>query len=425
MKSIKLLSLLLVVFAFNANASYGQSNLVFFTEQGEEFTLFVNGQRINEAPKARVTAIGISGDFAQVKVDFLDGSLIDLKKGMLVDANQEMTTMIKQNKKGKYVFKPVSSAPINNDDYTVTSASNTQRETTSTQSTQGQTVTVQSEQIEVNANTENDDQNSEQIGISITGGKDKTGLNINVNIDTNEEEEHTTTNRRSQNQQSNAALARVEGDRIILPDGRSLQWKYTKLHSLMGVEVEMKEPAGAQVSVAYESDPVYQSDIPFMYAEKDYKRNKSYFKLIVRESNGASWAVKLQHRNGNRILIDRLSNGGGVTEVTTQTVQTTTTSSGCYAMSNADFSTAMESISSKSFAEEKMTVAKQVLRSNCMTVDQIKEVIGIFTYEDDKLEFAKVAYPKAVDKSNYYQVNDTFTYSETIEQLDAFLKKQR
>jgi len=117
------------------------------------------------------------------------------------------------------------------------------------------------------------------------------------------------------------------------------------------------------------------------------------------------------------------------------TVTTTSTSSsydseqkdvtGCTsAMMASKYDKVKESISSKPFADEKMIVAKQVLKSTCVSVDQVIGLMGLFTYEEEKLALAKLAYAKTINQDDYYQVNDAFTYSDSIEQLDAFLSSQ-
>ena len=96
----------------------------------------------------------------------------------------------------------------------------------------------------------------------------------------------------------------------------------------------------------------------------------------------------------------------------------------CAPMSTNDFTSAKKSINSKSFAEDKMTLAKQVLRANCVSTDQVVEIMSLFSFEENKVEFAKAAYDKTTDKGNYYKVNDAFTYSSSINELNEFLERK-
>lgn len=97
--------------------------------------------------------------------------------------------------------------------------------------------------------------------------------------------------------------------------------------------------------------------------------------------------------------------------------------SGCMtAMFAADFERAKKSIEAKSFVEEQMTVCKQVIQANCFSVKQVISLMEIFSYEESKLSVAKLAYSKTVDKGNYYQVNDGFSYSASVEELNKFIE---
>lgn len=95
------------------------------------------------------------------------------------------------------------------------------------------------------------------------------------------------------------------------------------------------------------------------------------------------------------------------------------------AASDSDFREMKESISSGSFEETKFSIAKQILNSNCLSSAQIKEIMEIFNFEETRLDFAKLAYHKAVDKNNFYKVNSAFTFESTIEELNEYLDEVR
>lgn len=79
-------------------------------------------------------------------------------------------------------------------------------------------------------------------------------------------------------------------------------------------------------------------------------------------------------------------------------------------------------IRNTSFEADKFSIAKQAIRSNYMSADQIGGIMMEFAYESTKLDFAKFAYPYCVDQQNYYQVNSAFGYSSSIQELEKFLK---
>ena len=132
-----------------------------------------------------------------------------------------------------------------------------------------------------------------------------------------------------------------------------------------------------------------------------------------------------------------------VTQQTTTTTHSTSTSSntssngsnlvtysdnsegGCKApMANSQFSSAKESIQSKSFEDSKMTVAKQITKANCLTCNQIKEIMSLFSFEETKLSYAKYAYDYCYNKAEYYTINDAFTFESSIDDLNKYLENK-
>lgn len=95
---------------------------------------------------------------------------------------------------------------------------------------------------------------------------------------------------------------------------------------------------------------------------------------------------------------------------------------GCHRpMSDREFQSVKTSISTKSFEDDKLIIAKQVTGSNCLLCSQIKEIMKLFSFEDTRLEYAKFAYRFAFDQGNYYQLNDAFQFSSSISDLDEYI----
>jgi hypothetical protein len=98
------------------------------------------------------------------------------------------------------------------------------------------------------------------------------------------------------------------------------------------------------------------------------------------------------------------------------------TSNACTtAMSQANFNKMKESVESKPFSETKMSTAKVATKNACLSVNQIKVIAKLFSMDEDKLAYAKYAYDYCVDKANYYQVSEVFSFSSTTDELNEFL----
>ncbi len=91
-------------------------------------------------------------------------------------------------------------------------------------------------------------------------------------------------------------------------------------------------------------------------------------------------------------------------------------------MSDGEFSEAKASIESKGFEESKMTLARQIGDSHCFSSAQVMGIMGLFGFEETKLEFAKYAYPHTHDIGNYYKVNDAFNFESSIDELNNYIK---
>jgi Domain of unknown function (DUF4476) len=94
-------------------------------------------------------------------------------------------------------------------------------------------------------------------------------------------------------------------------------------------------------------------------------------------------------------------------------------------MASNEFHDLRSSISSKTFEDTRMTIAKQVLSDRCILASQVKEVMLLFTFEDNRLDFAKFAYDKTYDIGNYFKVNDAFTFETSIEELNQYIDSRR
>ncbi len=117
---------------------------------------------------------------------------------------------------------------------------------------------------------------------------------------------------------------------------------------------------------------------------------------------------------------DNTSGGSGA--VTNPTV----TGSRCTGpMSSATFAKAKNSIENQGFDETKLKIAKQAISANCMSVSQIGEVMDSFGFEKTKLDFAKYAFDFSTDPQNYFELNDKFGFSSTVEELDSYLESKR
>lgn len=85
---------------------------------------------------------------------------------------------------------------------------------------------------------------------------------------------------------------------------------------------------------------------------------------------------------------------------------------------DSDFDDSKKNIASKTTEKEKLAVAKQIASIACLTSDQVKEIMFLFSEEETKLNFAKFAYSRTVNTGNYSdKVAVAFRHAITKEQL--------
>ena len=87
-----------------------------------------------------------------------------------------------------------------------------------------------------------------------------------------------------------------------------------------------------------------------------------------------------------------------------------------------DYEDACQLITNESFDSSKLTLAKQVVSSNPMSANQILGICKLFSFESNKLEFAKYAYGFCVDRNRYYLVNEAFSYDSSKRELNEYIQ---
>ncbi len=99
---------------------------------------------------------------------------------------------------------------------------------------------------------------------------------------------------------------------------------------------------------------------------------------------------------------------------------------GCpYPISDAAFNEIKQTIQRNNFESTKLSVAKQVIGTNCLLSKDVKEIMDLFSFESSKLEFAKFAYGYTYDIGNYFIVNQAFNFESSISELDSFIRSRR
>jgi len=336
-KKITLFAISILVFS----SAFAQMNAVIYSEAGEKFTLYLNGEAMNSAPQSNVKLQNLTSEFYQARVDFQDATLADFSNNnFALHAGMEVTYQVKKNKKGEYVLRfytenPISSTAANQSNDNNTAAkdfavvddapaaqSGTQTNTTVQSGGTSQTTTTTVTGANSNQN------NTGSIGMNINVDGVNMGMNVNVNDG------------------SNTGNGNVGMN--INVDG-------------MNMGINMTVPAHT-----------------------------------TRPSEPA------QTQPSNATIVGN----GNCTR----------------SMDAVSFGKAKQTIESKGFDDTKLSTAKQVAKANCLTTDQILEVMKVFGFEESRLEFAKYAYDFCFDQNNYYNVSQGFSFDSSTEELNEYIE---
>lgn len=96
----------------------------------------------------------------------------------------------------------------------------------------------------------------------------------------------------------------------------------------------------------------------------------------------------------------------------------------CVPMTSVEFDQLKNSLKDRSFDDKKMDLLKLVVNNNYFSTSQVKEVVKLFSFNNNQLNAAKLLYPYTVDQEYYYTVGDAFTFSTSKSDLDKFLADQ-
>lgn len=351
---MKLCSTILGLILVSLSSFSQRSNLIFFAENGEPFTIIMNGLKYNDVPATNIKLTDLTAPATyKVKAIFQDPTLGEVNKTIPLDPFKEYTFNIRPRKEGS-VVKGVKDV--------------------------GKTFAVE------------------------LGGADT------------------------------AAMRKREEER------EKYVMRFVSETPLVAPVAQQQVVVGAPASQASTTTVVTQ---PGRVTQTTQTTTTTVGTSGTAVTPGASVNVSVNDPDVGVNFNMNVGAPGGTVQQTTTT--TTTTSGGAvvtqnnshyimpgysgmigcpWPMDQSSFAGAMATVNGQSFEENKFQVAQQVFNSNCMTVNQVTQIIGLFNFEDTKLDFAKYAYGRTYDLSNYFMVNNAFSFSSSVDELNAYINSQ-
>lgn len=76
------------------------------------------------------------------------------------------------------------------------------------------------------------------------------------------------------------------------------------------------------------------------------------------------------------------------------------------------------------FEDKMIQVGKTALKDRALKTSQVHQLLELFNFEANKLEFAKLCYDKTIDKNNYYTLYNDFAFNNYSAQLDKYINSK-
>ena len=110
---MKRILLPLLTFVFLASAVFAQrANAILFTEQGERFSVMLNGVLQNQSPTTNIRLNDLMANTYRIKVIFEDRNLGEFDRNLFVELGSESTYNLKRNNRGEWVMRLLSVTPL-------------------------------------------------------------------------------------------------------------------------------------------------------------------------------------------------------------------------------------------------------------------------------------------------------------------------
>ncbi|WP_375561932.1 DUF4476 domain-containing protein [Bernardetia sp. OM2101] len=74
--------------------------------------------------------------------------------------------------------------------------------------------------------------------------------------------------------------------------------------------------------------------------------------------------------------------------------------------------------------KNKLKLAKQLINNECLTAYQVANIMELMTMDKYKVEFAKFAFGRTIDKDNFRTVKETLSFSSSKKQIESLLQRR-
>ena len=94
-------------------------------------------------------------------------------------------------------------------------------------------------------------------------------------------------------------------------------------------------------------------------------------------------------------------------------------------MNERSFEQLKQSMRRESFDETRLSIAKTAIRDQAVSTTQVRELLELFSFDQNKLDIAKYCYHYSTDYNNYYLVANSFGFSNSKNELLRYIEANR
>lgn len=378
------------------------ASAVVYSEMGEKFTLYLNSEPQNDQPQSNVKVKNLTAEFYQARIDFEDAKLADFaNNNFAVQKGLEVTYVVKKNKKGEYVLRYHGEAAMGGSTATAnpTPAHEDAKRIADVHTEEAVETMDAEETVEVVEIAQPVDPESGNVDlqISLTAPQTET-VNVKTNVGTTTTTKTTTTTTAKPAPKTTTTQSGTTNTENV-----SMGINVGGVN--MGVNFKVEETTtGGDVNMDMNVEETQTTTT----TRTTTTGTPAPAKTVTPSKPAAPAKPTTPAPAPAReevVIVDRVA--------------------GCtIPMNSTDFAKAKNNIAGKNFEDQKLSTAKTIAKTNCLSSEQIKDICGTFNFEDSKLDFAKYAYDYCSDKGNYYIINDVFNFSSSSDELEQFISSK-
>jgi len=89
--------------------------------------------------------------------------------------------------------------------------------------------------------------------------------------------------------------------------------------------------------------------------------------------------------------------------------------------SDTQFLQITKSLQRETMESKRLAAAKYVSNNNCLLTKQVRDIVHLFNFENNRVEFAKFAYSRVADKENYALLLDSFKFETSKQEIKEYI----